>query len=161
MKLLEEFRLRASRNKGVAEREHIVQAITKPLQFASKSEFANLPQVKGLERLISGLGHKALSLELDPSQKQLFQEVLEVFSGFERASMEDKKERVARSLRIMREIEKVEAEGRRGENEELRIKSEEGRREVEVKEKEKAKGKAGALSQPIQFVKGVGPRIAK
>jgi hypothetical protein len=142
MKLLEEFRLRASRNKAVAEREHIVQAITKPLQFASKNEFANLPQVKGLERLISGLGHKALSLELDPSQKQLFRELLEVFSGFERASMEEKKERVARSLRIMMEIEKVEGGGEneelrvkseegRGENEELRVKSEEGRGENE------------------------------
>jgi hypothetical protein len=131
MNLLEGFRLKASRREAVAEREHIVQAITKPLQFASKNGFANLPQVKGLERLISGLGNKALSLELDPSQKQLFRELLEVFTGFERASMEEKKERIARSMRIMMELEgKVEGEGRR-ENEELRIKSEEGRREGE------------------------------
>ncbi len=140
----------------MAEREHIVQAIRKPLQFASKNGFANLPQVKDLERLISGLGHKALSLELDPSQKQLFRELLEVFSGFERASMEEKKERIARSMRIMMELErKVEAEGGR-ESEELRSKSENVRSEAKVHG-----GKAGALSQPIQFVKGVGPRIAK
>jgi len=166
----------------VAEREHIVQAITKPLQFASKNGFANLPQVKGLERLISDLGHKALSLELDPSQKQLFRELLEVFSGFERVSMEEKKERVARSMRIMMEMEKVEekervesestevgggrleAEGEGIEVGGFRSEAEDkGKVEVkaEVEEKEKAKRKAGALSQPIQFVKGVGPRIAK
>ena len=73
----------------MAEWGHIVQAIVKPLHFASKNGFANLPQVKGLERLISNLGHQALSLEPEPSQERLFHELLKVFSGFEDASLEE------------------------------------------------------------------------
>ena len=156
----------------MAEWGHIIQAITKPLRFASKNGFANLPQVKGLEKLIAGLGKQALSLELDSSQKRLFHELLKVFSGFEGSSMDEKKERIARSMRIIMQLEgyrgKVEAEVEgRTENEELRIKSEEERVEAEDKGKVKAevevevKGKSKVLSQPIQFVKGVGPRIAK
>jgi ATP-dependent DNA helicase RecG len=152
--------------RGVAERGHIVQAIAKPLQFASKNEFANLPQVKGLEKLISGLGHQALSLDLDPSQRQLFQELLEVFSGFEGSPMEEKKERIARSMRIMMQLQEYEkgAEGKETEVGGWRLEDKAKVRETEGsgwRVEDKAKGKARGLSQPIQFVKGVGPRIAK
>jgi len=155
----------------MAEWGHIVRAITKPLSFASKNGFANLPQVKGLEKLVAGLGHRALSMDLAPFQKRLINELLEVFSGFEGSPIEEKKERIARSMRIMMQLEKVEvkAEVEGGkENEELRIKSEDVRREAEEKGKPEvggkrleAKAKSKVLSQPIQFVKGVGPRIAK
>jgi ATP-dependent DNA helicase RecG len=146
----------------VADRDHIVQTITKPLYFASKNGFANLPQVKGLENLISDLGHQALSLELTPSQKRLFRELLEVFSGFESSSMEEKKDRIARSMRIMAQLEGYG-------NGEVKAKAEatgEGRAEwTEVGgwrlEAKAHGGRAEALRQPIQFVKGVGPRIAK
>jgi ATP-dependent DNA helicase RecG len=139
--------------KGVAERDHIVQAIARPLQFASKGEYANLPQVKGLEKLISSLGHQALSLDLDPSQRRLFKELLEVFSGFEGSPMEEKKERIARSVRITMQLQEHE-------------KGAEGKAKVREPEvgwgvKAEAKGKAGTLLQPIQFVKGVGPRISQ
>ncbi|MFQ6077529.1 MAG: ATP-dependent DNA helicase RecG [Thermodesulfobacteriota bacterium] len=160
----------------MAEWGHIVQAITKPLIFASRNGFANLPLMKGLEKLIEGLGYQALSLELAQSQKRLIRELLEIFSGFEGSSIEEKKDCIARSMKIMVQLEgyrdegKEKVEGRR-ENEGLRIKSEEVRRE-EAEEKgkpevggkrleAKVKGKSRALSQPIQFVKGVGPRIAK
>ena len=133
----------------MAEWGHIVQAIKKPLSFSSKNEFANLSHVKGLERLIEGLGQRALSMDLDSSQKRLIHELLGVFSGFEGSSTEEKKDRIAQSMKIMMELEKVEGK-------------EKGKLEVGGKRLEaKAKGKAGALSQPIQFVKGVGPRIAK
>jgi ATP-dependent DNA helicase RecG len=162
----------------VAEWGHIVQAITKPLNFASKNGFANLPQVKGLEKLISSLGHQALSLELETSQERLFRELLKVFSGFEDASIEEKKGRITRSMRIVKELEKVEGEDKRlevgGERLEGRGKDklEVGglRLEGERKDKVEVEGsrlegrgrqKGTSLSQPIQFVKGVGPRIAR
>ncbi|NIS62903.1 MAG: hypothetical protein GTO13_20050, partial [Proteobacteria bacterium] len=88
----------------MAEWGHIVQAITKPLNFASKNDFANLHQIKGLEKLIEGLGRQALSLELAQSQKRLIQELLGVFSGFEGSSMEQKKERIAQSMRIVEQL---------------------------------------------------------
>ena len=92
----------------MAEWGNIVQAIKKPLGFASKNGFANLPQVKGLERLIADLGNRALSMDLSPSQKRLFRELLEVFSGFEGSPIEEKKERITQSIKIMIQLEKVE-----------------------------------------------------
>jgi ATP-dependent DNA helicase RecG len=166
--------------KAVAEWGDIVQAITKPLSFASKNDFANLPHVKGLEKLMEGLGHQALSLELAQSQKRLIRELLEVFSGFESSSIEEKKQRIARSMRIMTQLGryrgkvevKVEAEGkaktedREKERQEVGGKRLEAKVKGEVKAEAKTKakverGKGKGLSQPIQFVKGVGPRIAK
>jgi len=186
----------------MGEWDQIVRAIMKPLSFASKNAFANLPQVKGLEKLIARLGHQALALDLPPTERRMIHELLEVISGFEGSSMEEKKERIAQSMKIMEQLEgyggkaKVEGEGKevRGWRLEAKGKGEggaEGERievrggRLEVKEKVKAevkaerrevggwrleakrkvkvevKVKARTLSQPIQFVKGVGPRIAK
>ena len=123
---------------------HIFQAMTKPLSFASKNDFANLPHIKGLEKLIGGLGRQALSLELTQSQKRFIHELLEAFSGFECCSMEEKKERILRSMRIVAQLKRYGV----GEGEARAFATAYG-------------GKAKTLSQPIQFVKGVGPRIAK
>ncbi len=156
----------------MAEWGHIVQAITKPLNFASKNDFANLHQIKGLEKLIEGLGRQALSLELAQSQKRLIQELLGVFSGFEGSSMEQKKERIAQSMRI---VEQLEGHGD-GETKGTEVggwsSEAEVRTEAEVEERAEAQvggkpfgtvhgGRGKSLSQPIQFVKGVGPKIAK
>ena len=141
----------------MAEWGHIVQAIKNPLSFASKNEFANLPHVKGLERLIEGLGHRALSMDLDSSQKRLIHELLGAFSGFEGSSMEEKKDRIAQSMKIMMELEKVEGK-EKAEGEGKAEGTEVGGWRLKAKTHG---GKAVALSQPIQFVKGVGPRIAK
>ncbi|MFB0507007.1 MAG: ATP-dependent DNA helicase RecG [Thermodesulfobacteriota bacterium] len=151
---------------------HIVQAITKPLNFASKNDFANLHQIKGLEKLIEGLGNQALSLELAESQKRLIQELLEIFFGFEGSSIDEKKERITRSMRIVTQLEGYgdgEAKGtevggwRLGA--EVRTKAEvEVKAEAQVGAKPFVRvhgGRAKSLSQPIQYVKGVGPRIAK
>ena len=97
----------------MAESGNIVQAIKKPLGFASKNGFANLPHVKGLEKLIADLGNRALSMDLAPSQKRLFHELMEVFSGFEGSPTEEKKERITQSMRLMMQLE-----GYRGEAEE-------------------------------------------
>ena len=114
----------------MAEWGHIVQAITKPLSFASKNDFANLSHVKGLEKLIEGLGHQALSLELGQSQKRLIHELLELFSGFEGSSMEEKRERVARAMRIVTQLGRY-----RGK---VEVKAEaEGKAKTEVEEKER------------------------
>jgi ATP-dependent DNA helicase RecG len=149
----------------------IVQAIMKPLSFASKNAFANLPQVKGLEKLIASLGHQALALDLPPSQKRMIHELLEIISGFEGSSMDEKKERIAQSMKIMGQLEgyrRGEGEGREvgGSRLEAKAEGEVKGREVggwrlEAKAEGEVKVKAGTLSQPIQFVKGVGPRIAK
>ncbi len=128
----------------MAEWGHIIQAMTKPLSFASKNDFANLPQVKGLEKLIAGLANRALSMDLDPSQRELIHELLGLFSGFEGSPSEEKKERIARSMRI---ITQLEGYGDGGD---------------QAQALPVAPGRKGkALSQPIQFVKGVGPRIAR
>jgi len=152
--------------KAVAEWGHIVQAITKPLSFASKNDFANLPHVKGLEKLMEGLGNQALSLELAQSQKRLIRELLEVFSGFESSSIEEKKQRIARSMRIMTQLEGYKAEPKGKAEGEGRPEVRGKRLEAEAKADEEGiprvhRGKGKNLSQPIQFVKGVGPRIAK
>ena len=167
----------------MAEWGQIVQAMARPLSFASRNEFANLPQVKGLEKLIAGLGHQALSLKLEESQKGLIRELLEVFSGFEGSSMTEKRECVTRAMRIVEELQgKGESaavlwSGSAG------VKSGEGERPEDRGERLEGKGKSAAvlrsgsaavksrkvegsgkgkaLAQPIQFVKGVGPRIAK
>ncbi len=122
----------------MAEWGHIVPAIKKPLGFASKNGFANLPHVKGLEKLIADLGNRALSMDLAPSQKRLFHELMEVFSGFEGSPMEEKKERITQSMMIMMQLE-----GYREEAEE-KGKPEVGGKRLEAKVKGDAKAQVEA-----------------
>jgi ATP-dependent DNA helicase RecG len=176
-----EIPLNVSGRKGMAEWGRIVQAIKKPLGFASKNGFANLPHVKGLEKLIADLGNRALSMDLAPSQKRLFHELMEVFAGFEGSPIEEKKERITQSMRIMMQLEGYREEAEEKGKPEVGGKRLEAEVKAEVEKKTSAavrretasvKGKAEAiprvhrekaktLSQPIQFVKGVGPRIAR
>jgi ATP-dependent DNA helicase RecG len=71
--------------------------------------------------------------------------------------MEEKKDRIAQSMKIMMELEKIEGK-EKAEGEGKAEGTEVGGWRLKAKTHG---GKAGALSQPIQFVKGVGPRIAK
>ncbi len=112
--------------------DEVISAIEGPLSFASRNDFANLLLIKDLERLINDLTVRAFSLPLRKEEKELLQRLRASFIGYDGLDQRGKAEKVGSSLRILKDLE-----------------TERITRNLEE------------LDTPIQFVKGVGPRIAK
>jgi len=112
----------------------IISAIKKPLSFASRHQFANLDTVKKLEYHLHTLAEEALSLPLDTENKALFQKLLDCVDSFDSLNNEGKKERIENVLTLLSKIKGGETT-------------------------DPCAWKR--LSTPIQFVKGVGPRISE
>ncbi len=130
---LSKAELRRSRlSKEMKNLEEIISAIEKPLGFASRNNFVNLLMIKNLERLIDNLTERAFSLPLKREEKELLQKLRANFTGYEGLDQRSKAERINDSLRILKDLKT-------------------GKITRNLKE----------LDTPIQFVKGVGPRIAK
>ena len=125
--------------------EDIVAALYKPINYISKNSFANLDIVKGLENSIISLAKEALSLTLDSEKSGLIQEVVRSFTGFDSLDSSLKKARILDSLRL---IERIKGDSRLPQSHGGEVSS------VEFLEKIKE------LSAPIQFIKGVGPKLS-
>ena len=123
--------------------DEIVTAIKKPLVFASKNQFANLDNIKGLESHIDKLVEEALTLQLEQPVKMLFQNLLTHFDHFDSLDTGLKKGRVGEALAIISQVQQT-IEG--------------GTSRVSDKV---PSGKVKQLSTPIQFIKGVGPRLSE
>jgi ATP-dependent DNA helicase RecG len=110
----------------------IISAIEKPLSFAARNNFANLLMIKNLEKLIDNLTKKAFSLPLRAGEEELLKKLKADFTGYEGLEQRSKAERINDSLRILKDLKT-------------------GGITRNLKE----------LDTPIQFVKGVGPKVAK
>ena len=74
-----------------AEIKDVIDAIEKPLLFARKNDFRNLPKIKGLEILIKDLSSKALALKLTKEQSVTINQIRSAFSGYDSNSSDDQK----------------------------------------------------------------------
>lgn len=123
----------------------IIAALYKPLDYVSKNSFANLEIVKGLETHVMNLASQALSLPLDSEKVSFVQELARNFTGFDSLDVSSKKIRVMDSLRVLERIK---------DNNECPPSLEKKVPMIEFFKKRKE------LSTPIQFMKGVGPKLA-
>ncbi|MFH2011466.1 MAG: ATP-dependent DNA helicase RecG [Pseudomonadota bacterium] len=123
----------------------IITALHKPLDYISKNSFANLEIVKDLEAYVMNLTNEAMSLPLDPEKFSFIQDVAREFTGFDSLDLHSKKIRVMDSLRVLECIKG---------NIQPQLSLE---REVPILE---FVNKRKELSTPIQFMKGVGPKLA-
>jgi ATP-dependent DNA helicase RecG len=120
----------------------ILASIARPLDLASKDNFARLPNIKGLEGLINGLVTEAIPLSPDPSSQAKLRDLHENFVGFDQLTDGIKEERVRKGQALLDIIRTLLASGN----------ADEPIRPGEL---------ARLLKIPLQFVKGVGPKISQ
>lgn len=121
----------------------IITAIKKPLIFASKNQFGNLDTIKGLESHINKLAEEALTLQLEQPVKVVFQNILTWFNHFDSLGTHLKKKIIEDTLTILSKIQ-------------------ENRGDADLTVSDRVtSGEVKKLSTPIQFIKGVGPRLSE
>ncbi len=127
---------------------NILEALEKPLRFVSKNNFVNISKVKDLDQLVSDLTLKALSLSLSSDELGVIQTLRELFSSYKELELESKKKLIEESLSTIEELKK----DKHSNYTHTPQTSHSVVKETSIKED---------LSQiPIQYVKGVGPRIS-
>jgi len=133
-----------------------IPKILRPLEFVSKNNFINLPKTKGLEKALKFLISKAPDDINDIKDK-----LLELCTDLEISSLEKKKEKIIKMLNLLKSLNLSQTENAL----DLEEFSRNNFKDWEIPEKELSletyfKYKE-ILKQPVQFLKGVGPRIAK
>lgn len=126
-----------------------LSAIKKPLEFASKNSFSNLPRVRDLGSLIPSVIETSLSLP-SLSENNLLKELQEKFTGFDRLTADGKKALITDALRRLEDLASrviAETDGA----------PENDRDKAPLQD---TSAPNGALDRPVQFVKGVGPKTA-
>ena len=128
------------------ELQQILEAIEKPLQYASGHDFANLKTLKGLEPYFSLWLDKASALSLGRRRQELFQRLRMLVQGFDAMDLPAKKARVQEILKIFNDL-KCE--------DEAPLPCQPWPSQPEFRQFRKD------LQTSIQFIKGVGPRLAE
>jgi len=131
------------KQKSVDRLFEIMDALAGPLALASKDNFSRLPNIKGLEGLVTGLIQEAIPLSSDPSLKAKLRALQENFAGFEEITGREKEERIGKGKGLLAEmrgaLDSFKGTGQPSCEEEI----------------------AQVLRSPMQFVKGVGPKISQ
>lgn len=82
----------------------LLTAIKKPLIFASKNNFINFDNVKGLDELIPSLVDKSLSFSTSSQCHKLLLEIKECFQNFSKLDSEKQKPVILQALSYLEEI---------------------------------------------------------
>lgn len=145
--------------------DDILEAIEKPLKFVSRKDFSNIDKVKALDQLVSDLTLKALSLPLSQKQQKTMEQMQSSFSDYEELDKKGKRELVRKSLIVIEGLRKT--DGFKVKMKSLKADSKEAGNSIEKhsipSENEAAEKRFTDedLDQvSIQYVRGVGPRIA-
>ena len=77
----------------------IINAIKKPLVFASKNQFANLDTVKGLGYHIDKLAKEALTFAIEKPDRIILEHIISMFEQFESLDTDLKKRRIITTRR--------------------------------------------------------------
>ncbi|MFI5323768.1 MAG: ATP-dependent DNA helicase RecG, partial [Thermodesulfobacteriota bacterium] len=148
------------------ELNEILEALERPLRFASRNRYSNLEKVRALDQLVGDLTLKALSLPLDSQRIRDLESLKDLFSEYDRLSSTGRRELVEKSLSIIGRLKnnypltvhKNAPEKNELNDPEVAENREEAGDECFRTEPFHDTGDPGRV--PIQFVKGVGPRIA-
>lgn len=147
------------------ELNEILDALEKPLRFASRKDFSNIDKVRALDRLVGDLTLKALSLPLSGEQIKNFEYIQGSFADFDNLNIERRKKVIGESLEIIEQLKSKDGprapEDAGGEG---RITGGEPPASSEIPSQgadQDIQFEATDLTQvPIRYVKGVGPRAA-
>jgi ATP-dependent DNA helicase RecG len=121
---------------------NIINSIKGPLLFISRTK--KIDAVKDLEKTMSHLIDKAITFNVTDGQQNLFRECKSCFCDFALLDGASKLKRIEEALRLISHIE-------------IDLTSPSGEEDISPAIEEKV----NILSTPIQYVKGVGPRLAE
>ncbi|HVY56046.1 MAG TPA: ATP-dependent DNA helicase RecG, partial [Thermodesulfobacteriota bacterium] len=144
----------------------IIEALEKPLSFASKNGFSNINKVKDLDRLVTDLTLKAQSLPISSLESADIKKLKDLFSSYDTLGMKERKGVIRESLKILRSLKNRKTSAWSGEPVEKALRKTEAIRGgdslTSEENREHSHPGHGSLPGdiPIQFIKGVGPRLA-
>ena len=118
------------------------EPILRPLRFASRRDFANLAKIRGLEESLKK-ALKEISAEIPEDLKEILEEKIR---GLDKLPLEEKKARLREILQLIEENTHQEPELPAFEDP-----------EIEISEYHRLRKE---LEKPVQYLKGVGPRVA-
>lgn len=134
----------------MGEMEDILDSIERPLLFASKNSFSHLSNIKGLEstiRQITAIGGQLSAVSSDKREK--LRMVAESLKGFDAMPISEKKESVIKAIEIVGELRENPST-----SQPLNLSTSDMPSAFDLIASRKS------LSTPIQFIKGVGPKLA-
>ncbi len=126
--------------------DEILEAIEKPILYASGHNFANLKTLKGLELYMAHWLDRVAALSLSPRRQSLFQRLRNQAQGFDLLDLTEKK---ARILEVQKIIHDLKCE------DEAPLPCQPWPTQEEFRQSRKD------LQTSIQFIKGVGPRLSE
>ncbi len=139
----------------------ILDALEKPLIFASRNNFSNLDKVKSLDELVGDLTLKALSLPLSTKQTTDFESLRAFFSAYGGLDHAERIDVIRKSLGIISGLKnddpkgpgkpvgaRAEISGGNTGDETVPIRHASGNSVPDAREPDQV---------PIQYIKGVGP----
>jgi ATP-dependent DNA helicase RecG len=121
----------------------ILEDIEKPLNFAAKNDFKNIGKLIGISQYINQMKIKAISLNVDDITATYLNEIENNFLQFENKKLGEKKDIVNKSIEL---IDKLKSS----------ISNKPILKEKQPRHFNKDRGPA-----PVQFIKGVGPKISR
>lgn len=122
-------------------------AIEKPLQYAAKHNFANLTKIKGLDNLVPSALSRAISKASAPLNTEL-KELSQAFSHFDSLETGEKEKIIDKTLQIIKRLSNPSSQEKNSKAKTASANS----LDRAIAEK--------SLQTPMQYIKGVGPRIS-
>ncbi|MEQ9618035.1 MAG: ATP-dependent DNA helicase RecG [Deltaproteobacteria bacterium] len=143
----------------------ILDALEKPLRFASKKDFSNIDKVKSLDELVNDLALKALSLPLSKHQLSVVKSLMGYFSDYNSLAVDDKKKLIEKALDIVEELKRdsgIETgnSGKSGDSARYEPPGKSAAASPPITGQVPTSKSGDLANTPIQYVRGVGPRIA-
>jgi ATP-dependent DNA helicase RecG len=125
--------------------QHILEALEKPIRFASGNDYANLKNLRGLESYMSNWLEKASFLPLSLGKKDLIQKLGQALAGFDAMELAAQKARLMEFQKIFLELRAEDPTPPPVQAQPTLTDFLQGRKDLQT---------------PIQFIKGVGPRLS-
>jgi len=120
----------------------ILEDIERPLIFASKNDFLNLDKLSGLHEYMRNMGIKAKSLGIDIAVSKVLEDLEKNVTDFDKLSSDRQKDVINKSIKSINEIKK------------------QFETVIRIENTGESYNHANNLSSPVQYVKGVGPKIS-
>ncbi|HOG11403.1 MAG TPA: ATP-dependent DNA helicase RecG [Smithellaceae bacterium] len=134
-----------------------LQRIEQPLNFAAKDQFKNLPNIRNLGKSLSGLIALQISA-IPPAAKNIFGPALDhmmrIFQEYDGKDLQQKKSGIAEASLILERLKYA------ADNFDARNPGNLQEEQIAARV-EDLKISAEKLSAPVQFLKGVGPKMAE
>src|SRR3989304_3081890 len=124
------------------ELSEILEALSKPLRFASKDGFVHLGSLRSVEPLAAALLNKAVSLKPSPEVLSRIEALKGLFTGFDALALSSKRERVERAFEAIESISPSSPQ-------------------KPVIDAAEAERRLALLKPPLTFIKGIGPKLAE